>query len=75
VQQNLTNNDIYHLKENIYNIDFWLAQKMYAALAEKNINLQKYYSDQVILGICANCRETLFGIVLFIKFMSEEEKK
>lgn len=72
IQKNLTDNDIYHLKENIYNLDFWLAQSIYTELS--NIGLKEDYSDQVILWICANCRETCFGLMLFITFISQVEQ-
>lgn len=49
IQKNLTDNDIYHLKESIYNLDFRLAQSLYTTLIAKGINLRQYYSDQVIL--------------------------
>lgn len=74
-QKNLTDNDIYHLKESIYNLDFRLAQSFYTTLIAKGINLRQYYSDQVILGICANCRETFLGLMLFVAYLSAEEKK
>jgi len=75
IQKNLTDNDIYHLKESIYNLDFRMGQSFYKALFEWDINLKKYYSDQVIFWICANCRETLLGLMLYMAFISQEENK
>jgi len=49
IQKNLTDNDIYQLKESVYNLDFWLAQSMYKALAKEKLNLKNHYSDQVVL--------------------------
>jgi hypothetical protein len=49
IQKNLTDTDIYHLKENTYNLDFWLSQSFYETINKRKIQLKERYSDQVIL--------------------------
>ena len=72
---NLTTNDVYHIKENIYNLDFWIAQELYTTIIKEKIQLETYYSDNVLFGILANFRETLQWFLLYITFLSLEENK
>ena len=58
LKKKLTEQDIYHIKENIYNLDFWISKKFFRAITENKILLKKEYSDLVILGIFSTIRET-----------------
>lgn len=58
LNKGLSESDIYHIKENIYNLDFRISKKFFRAIVENKINLKKEYSDMVILGIFSSIRET-----------------
>jgi hypothetical protein len=60
LKKELTEQDIYHIKENIYNLDFWISKKFFRAITENKIFLKKDYSDLSILGIFSTIRETFF---------------
>lgn len=68
----LTEHDIYHIKENIYNLDFWISKKFFRAVAEKNILLKKDYSDLIILGIFSTIRETFSGILIYLTYLRDQ---
>ncbi|MFA5748109.1 MAG: hypothetical protein WC872_03255, partial [Candidatus Absconditabacterales bacterium] len=73
-KDNLTQEDIYHIKENIYNFDFWLSNYFFEEISGLKINLNKNYSDLAILGIFANIKETFFGFLLYLTYLRLEEK-
>jgi hypothetical protein len=54
----LDQNDIYHIKESLYNIDFWIAKTYYQEV-KKEISKNKFLNDEVLLEIYAQHRETL----------------
>ena len=58
LNKGLSDSDIYHIKENINNLDFWISKKFFRAIVENKINLKKEYSDMAILGIFSTIRET-----------------
>lgn len=68
----LTQQDVYHIKENIYNLDFWISKKFFRAVAENTIFLKKEYSDLVILGIFSTIKETFSGLLIYITYMRDE---
>ena len=72
LKKEFTEQDIYHIKENIYNLDFWISKIFFRALPENKIILKKDYSDIVILGIFATIRETLFGILIYLTYLRDE---
>lgn len=49
IKKELNQQDIYHIKENIYNLDFWISKKFFKAITENKIILKKDYSDLAIL--------------------------
>ncbi|MBU0626825.1 hypothetical protein KKG31_03355 [Patescibacteria group bacterium] len=49
LQKHFTDEDIYHLKESVYNIEFRLTQTLYQTLAKDKVDLKKNYSDSVVL--------------------------
>lgn len=75
IQDNLKDEDIIHIKENLYCFDFWLLQDFYKELISEKINLNKTYDDTIILWILFNIRETLFGLLLYVKFLEKQNKK
>lgn len=61
--------DIVHIKENLYCLDFQIINELYRQILDKNIDLKQTYPDIVILWIFSNFRETLFGFLLYIKYL------
>ncbi|MEI8091426.1 MAG: hypothetical protein WCG98_04235 [bacterium] len=61
--------DLFHIKENVYNMDFWVSQIFYQYLHGAKIVLRTNYSDMAILGMFAQIRETLFGFLLYRCFL------
>jgi len=59
IKKQLTANDLFHIKENVYNIDFRVAQACYQQIHGNKIILLDNYSDGAILGILAQIRETV----------------
>jgi hypothetical protein len=67
LKKHFTDDDIYHIKDNMYSLDFWIYVSLLDGL--KNINLKADYSDTNIFGIIASIMETLPGFLLYITFM------
>ncbi len=72
-----TSADISTIKENIYSFDLWLWLDFLKLLKEQKPNLTQWYSSQSIMGIFALIRESLFGFLLYYKYLElkEEEKE
>lgn len=68
----LSTQDIYHIKENTYNLDFWISKKFFREVAERKILLKKEYSDLVILGIFSTIRETFSGFLIYLTYLRDE---
>jgi hypothetical protein len=75
LKKELTEQDIYHIKENIYNLDFWISKKFFRAITDNQIILKKEYSDLAILGIFSTARETLFGFLIYLTYLRDETNK
>jgi len=75
LKKELTEQDIYHIKENIYNLDFWISKKFFRAMSENKILLKNDYSDLVILGIFSTIRETLFGFLIYLTYLRDEASR
>ena len=74
LQKHLNDIDTYHIKENLYNLDFRIHQYVYKELTvHKNI-LKKIYDDQAIIGILAKARETLFWYLLLQTHIKKSKK-
>lgn len=69
LQKSLTSEDIYHIKENIYNLDFWVSQRLFIALKEANVLLHKDYADLNILQMFALIRDTFFGFLIYLTYL------
>lgn len=72
LKKELTENDIYRIKENIYNLDFRISKKFCRAISEHKILFKNDYSDLVILGIFSTIRETLFGFMIYLTYLRDE---
>ncbi len=72
LKKELSEQDIYHIKENIYNLDFWISKKFFRLVAEKKILLKKDYSDLAILGIFSSIRETFSGFLIYLTYLRDE---
>jgi len=72
LKKELTSQDMYHIKENIYNLDFWISKKCFRAIYEHKILLKKNYSDLTIFGIFSTIRETLFGFLIYLTYLRDE---
>ncbi len=75
LKKELTEQDIYHIKENIYNLDFWISKKFFRAMTDYAIILKKEYSDSAILGIFSTIRDTFFGLLIYLTYMKDETDK
>lgn len=65
LQLHLNEYDLYHLKENLYTLDFWIHQSLYSKLLPYKKEIKVQFDDSAILGILAKARETLFGYLIF----------
>jgi len=72
LKKELNEQDVYHIKENIYNLDFWISKKFFRAMAEGKTLLKKDYSDLTILGIFSAVRETFFGFLIHLTYLRDE---
>lgn len=70
--ENLQEKDIYHIKDNMYSMDFWIYEKILAGL--KDVNLKDSYSDTNIFGIIASMMETLPGFLLYMTYLKTDKK-
>jgi hypothetical protein len=48
IKNNFTSDDIYHLKDNLYNLDFWISFSMYKEFSDRKLRLN-VYQDSVIM--------------------------
>lgn len=71
LKKGLTEQDVYHIKENIYNLDFWISKKFFRSVAENTILLKKNYSDLAILGIFSTIRETFSGFLIYLTYLKD----
>lgn len=70
----LNENDIYHIKENLYTLDFWINQTVYKRLLIHQRYLKDQYDEGAIIGILGKLRETLFGY-LMVQIEIKKSKK
>ncbi len=75
LQTYLNDYDIYHIKENLYTIDFWLHQSLYHKLLPLVDTINTQFDDSAIIGILAKARETLFGYLLFKRQIQKQRKE
>ncbi len=71
LKKELSKQDIYHIKENIYNLDFRVSKRFSRILSEQKIFLKENYSDLAILGILSTIRETLFGFLIYLTYLRD----
>ena len=74
LERHLSEHDIYHLKENLYNIDFWIHQLLYTKVNKYKTVIKKDYDEAAIIGILAKMRETLLGYLLFQTQVKKSKK-
>jgi len=72
IKSNLRENDVYHLKENVYSLDLWLNNDFCDKISKLKNNLNKNYSDLTILWVLASVRETFFGFLLYLIFLRSQ---
>lgn len=75
LQKHLTTEDIYHLKENIYNIDFWIIDSLYHSIFTQKSILLSGLDDNTILWVCSILKETFFGFILYQTQKEFEDKQ
>lgn len=68
----MTEQDIYHIKENIYNLDFWISKHFLRSIAKNKILLKNNYSDLTILGIFSTIRETFSGFLIYLTYVRDQ---
>lgn len=71
LQKRLNQQDIYHIKENIYNLDFWVNKFFLRAITTNIIDLKTDYSDFALMNIFATTRETFFGLLIYISYLKD----
>ena len=71
IKKEFTQQDVYHIKENIYNLDFWVSKLFFRKLVDKKILLKKEYADTAILGIFSTIRETFFGFLIYLTYLRD----
>ena len=74
LKKELTDQDIYHIKENIYNLDFWISKKFFRSINEHKLLLKNDYSDLALMGISSTARETLFGLLIYITYIRDQSQ-
>jgi len=72
LKNKLTEQDIYHIKENIYNLDFWISKHFLRSIAKNKILLKNNYSDLTILGIFSTIRETFSGFLIYLTYVRDQ---
>ncbi len=77
IQQSLTEQDVYHLKENIYNLDFRVHKLFLRAISDQKITMKNDYSDLSLMGIFSSARETIFWLLIYLTFIRDlsQDKK
>ena len=73
LKKQLTTNDLFHIRENAYSIDFRVAQAAYHDLHGNKLVLSDNYSDAAILGILAQMRETLRWFLLYRAYLQTQK--
>lgn len=68
----LWDEDIYHIKENMYSLDFWIYEEFLKWL--KDIDLKANYSDINIFWIISSIIDTLPGFLLYMNFLKWGKK-
>ncbi len=68
--KHIDKNDIYHIKENLYNVNFWVAQTYYK-LGKEKLNKQKNIYNKSLLEIYSQHKETLFGFLLYANSLQQ----
>jgi len=71
LQNNLNESDLYHIKENLYNIDFWIS-KTYYKETKKYFEKQTVFDEKTLLEIYWQHKETLLWFLLYLKKITEK---
>lgn len=66
----LNEEDIYHIKDAMYSLDFWIYNKILEDMT--TINLNEEYSDSNIFGIISSMMETSLWFLLYITYLKKE---
>ena len=67
LKKNINEDDVYHIKDNMYTLDFWINEYLLEHI--NTINLKKDYSDTNILGIISYMMETTLGFLLYTTYI------
>lgn len=65
LQHNFNETDLYHIKENLYNIDFWISKSYYQE-ARKQFEQQTSFDGNTLLEIYSQHKETLLWFLLYL---------
>ena len=69
----LSETKIAALKENMYTLDLRLRQEALQFLRVQDVDFSDTYSELVMMGIFATLRETFFGFLLYLRYISNQE--
>lgn len=70
----LTDQDLTHIKENLYSLDFRIWQDAIVYMLQHRVDLDKVYQPMVLMGIAASLRDTLFWYLLYITFLIQKHR-
>lgn len=73
VRKYFSNDDVYHIKECLYSLDFWIYDRLLKYISD--VNLKAEYSDTNIYGIISSMMETLPGFLMYLSFLQTNENK
>jgi len=69
LKKSLNEDDIFHIKDSMYSLDFWIYDKLLEEVWE--LDLKKEYSDANILWIISSMMETIFGFLLYNTYIKK----
>jgi len=61
------------LRENVYTLDIWIWHEAILYLRSTSCELESSYSELALMWIFASLRETLFGYVLYMTYLTQAE--
>lgn len=73
LKKSLNDEDVFHIKDAMYSLDFWIYYELLDNITI--LDLKHDYSDANILWIISSMMETLFGFILYMKYLQKQKSK
>lgn len=70
IMKKINDEDIIHIKDRMYALDFWLYKKMREQLEDNDLSV---YDSPVLLYMYSMMKETLFGLLLYVHYIRHQE--